>query len=456
MSKKIVILGGGESGVGAALLAKHLNFEVFLSDAGNLKSNHRQKLIDASIDFEEGKHTESKILAASEIIKSPGIDPKKSEIVQKAIKQKIKIIGEIEFAGRYSNGKMVCITGTDGKTTTTSLTYHILKEAGCNVRVAGNIGFSFAELVLDEIKNKPQTDLIYVLEISSFMLDDMYDFKADIGVITNITPDHLDRYDYKIEKYVASKFRMLQNMDKNCYFIYGIDSELIENELVEIDTEAIELPFSVFPDEFDGTCGVEKESILIQLNNQETEIDISKVANIRGTHNLYNMMVASTIASVLNIEKHKIENALQSYTPPEHRQEKCGVINGITFINDSKATTVGAVTVALETFSEPLIWIAGGQDTKGNNYKQLLPLVKNHVKVLICIGKDNEKILAAIKGKIPEIRETQLMEEAIKWSIELGKEGDVALLSPACASYDLYDNFEHRGKVFKEMVKKFG
>jgi UDP-N-acetylmuramoylalanine--D-glutamate ligase len=280
----------------------------------------------------------------------------------------------------------------------------------------------------------------------------MKDFKADIGVLTNIKPDHLDRYG-KIEKYVDSKFQILRNMDKNCFFIYGIDSELIENNLVELETEAFELPFSVFPDEFDGVCGVEKESILVQINEQETEIDISKVTNIRGTHNLYNMMATSAVAIVLGVEKSKIEAGLVSYLPHPHRQEICGTINGITFVNDSKATTIGAVKVALETFTEPLIWIAGGKD-KGNDYKELFPLVKNHVKALICLGIDNEKIIQSFSGKIPVIKQTQEVNEVVKWCLELGKTGDVALLSPACASFDLFDSYEHRGDQFKLAVKK--
>lgn len=452
MSKKIVILGGGESGVGAALLAQHVGYQVFLSDINELKPEHRQKLIDAKIAFEEKTHTESKIIDADEIIKSPGIDPKKSDIIQKAKKLKINIIGEIEFAGRFAKGKKICITGTDGKTTTTSLTHHILVTAGLPAKLAGNIGNSFAKVVLDDLLDKPLKESIFVLEISSYMLDDMYNFKADIAAITNITSDHLDRYN-NIEKYIAAKFRILQNMDSDGYFIYGIDSELIENQLVEIETEAIELPFSVFPDEFDGTCGVENDSIVVQINNIETEIDISKVENIRGTHNLYNMMAASTIAVVLNIEKSKIEAALQNYLPPAHRQEKCGVINGITFINDSKATTIGAVKVALETFTQPIIWIAGGKD-KGNSYSTIYPLVKNHVKALICLGIDNEKIIESFTGKIPIIRHTQNIEEVVRWCLELGNPGDVALLSPACASYDLFDNFEDRGNRFKEAIKK--
>lgn len=454
MKNKIVILGGGISGVGSALLAKFLKFEVFLSEIKEISNEIKEILQINAIDFEEKQHTESKILDAFEIIKSPGIDPKKSDILINAKKLKISIIGEIEFAGRYSKAKMVCITGTDGKTTTTSLTYHILKNAGLNVQISGNIGYSFAEKVLFELQNpESQLNLIHVIELSSFMLDDMKNFKSDISILTNITQDHLDRYG-KIENYVAAKFQILRNMDKNGFFIYGIDSELIENNLVEIETEAKELPFSIYPDEFDGACGVENESILIQIDNTETEIDITKVVNIRGIHNLYNMMAASTVALVLGVEKSKIESGLISYFPPTHRQEYCGKINGITFINDSKATTIGAVKVALETFTEPLIWIAGGKD-KGNDYKSLYPLVKNHVKVLLCLGENNEKIMQSFAGKIPIIKETKDVNQIVEWCLEFGKDGDVVLLSPACASYDLFDNFEQRGNKFKEAIKKY-
>lgn len=455
MKKNVIILGGGESGVGAALLAKYVGFDVFLSDAGKLKPTHKQFLIEANIDFEENQHTEAKILAANEIIKSPGIDLKKSEILQKAKKLKISIVGEIEFAGRYTKAKKVCITGTDGKTTTTSLVYHLLKNAGLNAQVSGNIGISFAKKVLEELQNTAsQKNLIHVIEVSSFMLDDMKDFKADIGILTNISQDHLDRYG-KIENYVASKFQIVRNMDKNCYFIYGIDSELIENNLVDLETESIEMPFSIYPDDFDGACGVEGESILIQLDNKETEIDISKVSNIKGTHNLYNMMAASIAALAIGVSKSDIESGLKTYLPPAHRQEKCGLINGISFVNDSKATTIAAVKVALEAYKEPIIWIAGGSDTKGNKYNELLPLVINHVKALLCLGIDNEKIMTAFAGKIPIIKQSQNVEEIVKWAVEIGNQGDVALLSPACASYDLFDNFEHRGDIFKKSVAKY-
>ncbi len=455
MKDKIVILGAGESGTGAALLAKHLGFDVFVSDAGTIAEKYKQKLSDAAIDFEEGKHTEEKILAAKEIIKSPGIDPKKSEIIQKAKKAKIKIIGEIEFASRYTQAKKICITGTDGKTTTTMLTYHFLKKAGLNPKLAGNIGNSFAEEVLNELQSPLSSGegsgvRPYVLELSSFMLDDMYDFKADIGIITNITKDHLDRYDYKIDKYVDSKFRILQNMDSNSVFIYGIDSELVEDRLIDIDTPAIELPFSLYPDEFDGACG-DEESITIQIDGKETEIDISKSV-LKGEHNVYNTMAAALAAMSLGVKKEVIEQAITDFEPAPHRMQKAGTIKGIQFINDSKATTVNAAKYALKTFPS-IIWIAGGVD-KGNDYSELYEVVKGRVKALICLGKDNEKLKSSFKGKIPLIKETQSIEEVIKISLELGNDGDVALLSPCCASFDLFKNYEDRGNQFMEQVKK--
>jgi UDP-N-acetylmuramoylalanine--D-glutamate ligase len=449
-NQKIVILGAGESGTGAALLAKHLGFNVFVSDMGTIAEKYKVKLTEANIPFEEGKHTEEKILDAKEIIKSPGIDPKKSEIIQKAKKAKIKIIGEIEFAGRYTQAKKVCITGTDGKTTTTMLTYHILKNAGLHVKLGGNIGNSFAALVLDELITKDNANLIYVLEVSSFMLDDMYTFKADIGVITNISIDHLDRYDYKIEKYVDSKFRIIQNMDSNCFFIYGIDSELIENKLIDIETDAQELPFSIYPDEFDGACG-DEESVVIQIDGKETEIDISK-ATIKGEHNVYNIMAASLVATVLGVKKEQIEAALQTFIPAPHRMQLAGKINGVTFVNDSKATTVNAAKYALKTY-QSVVWIAGGVD-KGNDYSALYPIVKDRVKALICLGKDNEKLKSSFKDKIPIIKETQSIKECIDSALSLSKEGDVVLLSPCCASFDLFKNYEDRGNQFVTEVNK--
>jgi UDP-N-acetylmuramoylalanine--D-glutamate ligase len=460
VNSKIVILGSGESGTGAALLAKHVGYEVFVSDSGVIADKYKEKLTNAEIAFEEGSHSEDKILAAKEIIKSPGINPKKSEILQKAKKAKIKIIGEIEFAGRYTKAKKVCITGTDGKTTTTMLTYHILKKAGLNVRLAGNIGNSFAEEVRSEMLEvganpshlSPLTsNLIYVLEISSFMLDDMYDFKADIGIITNITPDHLDRYNYKIENYVASKLRILQNMDENSVFIYGIDSELIENILVDIDTPAIELPFSLYPDEFDGACG-DENGITLQLDEKEIEIDTTKSV-LKGDHNLYNTMAAALAAISLGVKKEIIENALTDFVPAAHRMQNAGMINGIKFINDSKATTVNAAKYALKTYPS-IIWVAGGKD-KGNDYEPLYEAVKDRVKALICLGVDNEKLVKSFTKKIPVIKETQSVTECVQLCIELGKEGDVVLLSPCCASFDLFKNYEDRGNQFIKAVENY-
>ncbi len=473
---KISILGAGESGTGAALLAQHLGFEVFVSDMGNIADQYKEKLTAANIEFEEGKHTEEKILDAYEIIKSPGIDPKKCEIIQKAKKAKIKVIGEIEFATRYTNAKKICITGTDGKTTTSMLTYHILKKAGVNVFLAGNIGDSFAMQVLSHLTiegeinsfssgNEMQQDkvnvgagsppsgvggLVFVLELSSFMLDDMFDFKADIAIITNITKDHLDRYDNKIDKYVDSKFRILQNMDDNGIFIYGIDSELVEDRLIEIETPAKEFPFSLFPDEFDGACG-DEESITIQIDGKETEIDISK-STIKGEHNVYNTMAASLAAMSLGVTKEVIEEALQDFVAAPHRMQRAGIVKGIAFVNDSKATTVNAAKYALKTY-QSVIWIAGGVD-KGNDYSQLFEEVKGRVKALICLGKDNEKLKTSFKGKIPVIIETQSIAESISLCLKLGTDGDVALLSPCCASFDLFKNYEDRGKQFMNAVSE--
>ncbi|MDX2191035.1 MAG: UDP-N-acetylmuramoyl-L-alanine--D-glutamate ligase [Bacteroidota bacterium] len=465
-SKLIVILGSGESGTGAALLAKHLGFEVFVSDKGIIADKYKAKLNSEKISFEEGTHTESKILSASEIIKSPGIDPKKSEIIQKAKKLKIPIIGEIEFAGRYTKGKKICITGTDGKTTTTMLIHQILKKAGFNVQLGGNIGNSFAELVLNELKNTSTLQnnnpfkhehlntltpehIYYVLEISSFMLDDMYEFKADIGVLTNISTDHLDRYDYKIDNYVDSKFRIIQNMDAQCTFIYGIDSPFVENKLIDIETPAFELPFSIFPDEFDGACG-DENSITIQINDKEDVINIEK-AKLKGPHNVYNMMAAALVAKRLEIKNEIIEQTFIDFEPAPHRMQFAGNINGIQFINDSKATTVNAAKYALSTYSS-IIWVAGGVD-KGNNYADLKDVVKGRVKALICLGKDNEKLKKSFKGTIPNIIETQSVQEVIAQSLELGKNGDTVLLSPCCASFDLFKNYEDRGNQFMEAVK---
>lgn len=457
MSEKknyIVVLGAAESGVGAALLAKAKGMDVFVSDFGKISESFKEKLSKNSIPFEEGQHTADKILSATEIVKSPGI-PDKVEIVKAAKKAKIPVISEIEFAGRYTKGKKICITGTNGKTTTTLLTYHLLKKAGLKVGLAGNIGNSFAELVI-----KDEFDY-YVLELSSFQLDGLKTFKADIGVITNITPDHLDRYDYKIENYIASKFRIIQNMDRDCAFIYGEDSELIQDALFDVDTEAQELSFSAEEEEGQAAWGTPGKFYLdptFDISHDEhdpqnvIEIDASKSV-LKGKHNLYNSMAAALVAAKLGISKAIIEAGLQDFQNAPHRMELAGELNGVKYINDSKATNVDSAWYALDAISEPMVWIAGGVD-KGNDYSELYKVIKGKVKALVCLGTDNEKLVKAFKGKIPVIQESKSIPECLQKCKELATPGDVVLLSPCCASFDLFKNYEDRGNQFKEEVKK--
>jgi UDP-N-acetylmuramoylalanine--D-glutamate ligase len=451
---KIAILGAAESGVGAALLAQAKGFDVFVSDYGKIGEVFKKKLEDNEIAYEEGQHTEEKIFAAKEIIKSPGI-PDKSELIKKAKRNKIKIISEIEFAGRYTKAKKVCITGTNGKTTTTLLTYHLLKKGGVNVGLAGNIGNSFAELVIEDKYD------VYVLELSSFQLDGMYQFKADVAVLTNITPDHLDRYDYNVENYVKSKFRVIQNMDTNGAFIYGEDSELLFDELFDIETMAQELPFSIEETEGVAAWGDEnrilmdpKFDISMDGHNKEDIIELDFTRSVlKGKHNLYNTMAAALAAARMGVSKEKIQEGLSDFVNAAHRMEFIAEINGVKFINDSKATNVDSAFYALEAIKEPIIWIAGGVD-KGNNYSELNEVVEGKVKALICLGKENEKLFKAFKGIIPEISETQNIEACAKMCLERAAKGDVVLLSPCCASFDLFKNYEDRGEKFKEAVRK--
>ncbi len=454
MNNKIVVLGAAESGVGAALLAKAKGFEVFVSDAGKIAEQFKKKLEDNKISYEEGQHTEEKIFTAKEIIKSPGI-PDKAELIKNAKKNKIKIISEIEFAGRYTKGKKICITGTNGKTTTTLLTYHLLKKGGINVGLAGNIGNSFAELVVEDKFD------VYVLELSSFQLDGMAQFKADIAVLTNITPDHLDRYDYKVENYVKSKFRVIQNMDSEGTFIYGEDSELLFDELFDIETEAQELPFSIEEEEGVAAWGNEEKFWI------DSKYDISKDAHeasdvieidntksvLKGKHNLYNTMAATLVAARMGVSKTKIQEGLMDFVNAAHRMEFIAEINGVKFINDSKATNVDSAYYALDAVKEPIVWIAGGVD-KGNDYSALNNVVKGKVKTLVCLGKENEKLFKAFKGIIPEITETDDVEACAKMCLERASTGDVVLLSPCCASFDLFKNYEDRGEKFKQAVLK--
>jgi UDP-N-acetylmuramoylalanine--D-glutamate ligase len=451
---KIVVLGAAESGVGAALLAKAKGFDVFVSDAGKISDVFRKKLEDNKIPYEEGQHTEEKIFEAKEIIKSPGI-PDKAELIKKAKKNKIKIISEIEFAGRYTKGKKVCITGTNGKTTTTLLVYHLLKKGGLTVGLAGNIGNSFAELVIEDKYD------VYVLELSSFQLDGMYDFKADVAVLTNITPDHLDRYDYKVENYVKSKFRVIQNMDAEGVFIYGEDSELLFDELFDVETNAQELPFSIEETEGVAAWGDEQKFFIdpkfdISKDGHD-ESDVITIDNtksvLKGKHNLYNAMAATLVAARMGVKKEKIQEGLTDFVNAAHRMEFVAEINGIKFINDSKATNVDSAFYALDAVKEPIVWIAGGVD-KGNDYSALNNVVKGKVKALVCLGKENEKLFKAFKGMIPDISETQDVEACAKMCLERAKEGDVVLLSPCCASFDLFKNYEDRGDKFKSAVLK--
>ena len=446
MSKRIVILGAGESGTGAALLAKAKGFDVFVSDFGKIGDVYKKILTDAAISFEEEKHTEEKILNADEVVKSPGI-PDKAPLVKKLHDLKIPVISEIEFAGRYTKAKMIGITGTNGKTTTTLLTYHLLKKAGLKVGLAGNIGESLAKQVIDD-KND-----VYVLELSSFQLDGMFDFKLDIGVLTNITPDHLDRYNYKIENYIASKFRVIQNMTAESVFIYGIDSELIEDNLFDFgDTDAEELPFSIHPDEFDGACG-DEEGITIQIGETETVINTANSA-LKGKHNLYNTMAAALVAVKMGLSAETIEDGLADFNNAPHRMEPAGELNGVKFINDSKATNVDSAYYALDAFEQPIIWIAGGVD-KGNNYADLNAVVKGKVKALICMTKEADKLQTAYKGMIPTILVSESVSETVELAYAQAKEGDVILLSPACASFDLFKNYADRGDQFKAAVTDF-
>jgi UDP-N-acetylmuramoylalanine--D-glutamate ligase len=441
---KIAILGAGESGVGAALLAKAKGFEVFVSDMGQVKEQYKAKLATAAIPFEEGTHTAERILEADEIIKSPGI-PDKAPIIQEAVKREIPVISEIEFAGRYTNARFICITGTNGKTTTTLLTYHLLRSAGLDVGLAGNIGESLAEKVLDS-KHE-----YYVLELSSFQLDNMYRFRADIAVLTNITPDHLDRYEYNMEKYAASKLRVARNMSSTDYFIYNADDHTICNALSSATVGGTAVPFSLQAEE-KAKVVLEGRHIKVNVPSFEGDVDTS-TSSLIGKHNQYNTMAAVAVAKLLKVEDEVIEQALETFQNADHRLQQVGVAKEVTYINDSKATNVEAVWYALEGIKQPIIWIAGGVD-KGNDYSTLTELAREKVKVLVCLGKDNEKLKQAFGRVVPIIAETTSIDYAVRLSRSLATPGDVVLLSPACASFDLFNNYEHRGQRFKEAVEK--
>ncbi len=442
MNMNIVILGGGESGVGAAILAQKKGFDVFLSDKGKISEKHKNVLLQYGISWEEGSHSEELILKATEVIKSPGIS-EKTPMVQKIIEAGIPVISEIEFASRYTQAKMICITGSNGKTTTTLMVYHILKNAGLNVGLAGNVGESLAKKVA--LYNHDY----YVLELSSFQLDNMYRFKADIAILTNITPDHLDRYEYKMDKYVDSKFRIIQNQTDSDAFIYCLDDEETNKALSRIQVKAKMYPFSIKEKVLKGAF-LENNEMIININDPLT-MSIHDLA-LQGKHNVYNSMAAGIASKLVEIRKENIRESLSDFKNMEHRLEHVAKVNGIEFINDSKATNVNSTWYALESIDSPIVWIAGGVD-KGNDYQMLKDAANGRVKALICLGKDNEKLHEAFKGIIPVIENAESAEEAVLKSYRLGKKGDVVLLSPACASFDLFENYEDRGQKFKNAVR---
>ena len=441
---KIVVLGGAESGLGAAVLGKHKGWNVFVSDSGIIKEIYKNRLQKEEIPYEESGHTFQEILDADLIIKSPGI-PEKAPIIVESRKRGIQVVSEIDFAARYTNAKLIAITGTNGKTTTTLLTYHILKKAGLNVGLAGNIGNSFALQVAEKDFD------YYVLEISSFMLDGMYDFKADVAILMNITPDHLDRYDYQLTNYVFSKFRIIQNMDKSGVFIYCDDDPIIAEKMKSIQTMAKLMPFSLTKEEPEGAF-VKNEQLQIIVNSDPIYMSIFDLA-LQGKHNQYNSMAAGIAARVFDIRKETIRESLSDFENIEHRLETVAKVHGIEFINDSKATNVNSTWYALESMRNPVIWIAGGVD-KGNDYEMLADLVKQRVKAIVCLGKENGKIHKAFGNIVPTILDTQSATEAVKAAYLIGKKGDIVLLSPACASFDLFENYEDRGRQFKKAVRE--
>jgi UDP-N-acetylmuramoylalanine--D-glutamate ligase len=445
MNKKLVILGGGESGVGAALLAKQKGYDVFLTDESSLKEIYRNELLNAGIEFEEGRHTDEKILNADEVVKSPGI-PEKNEMVKKIRAKEIEIISEIELAYRFKgNSKIIGITGSNGKTTTTALTYHICKTAGLDCAMVGNIGFSFARQVATDPKP------LYVAEISSFQLDDIRTFKPDVAILTNITEDHLDRYEYKFENYIRSKFRIAMNQDKNDQFIYCLDDEVTMKYLDQFNIQSKQLPISMKKEPLNGAF-IKDGDMYVRTGNDYVSMSVYDFA-LKGIHNQYNTMAACVAASTLELRKEKIREAVTTFQSLEHRMEPVATIRGVEFINDSKATNVNSTWYALESMNKPTILILGGVD-KGNDYSLIIELVKEKVKAIICLGADNRKIHEAFGNITSTIVNTGSASEAVHAAFHFAEKGDVVLLSPACASFDLFKNYEDRGKQFKKAVKE--
>jgi len=440
--KRLAVLGGGESGVGTALLGKAKGYEVFVSDKGEIKQRYKDVLLNNEIEFEDGIHTESKILNADVVMKSPGI-PDKVALVKQIRENKIKVVSEIEFASNYTDATLVAITGSNGKTTTATLTQHLLKQE-LDVGLAGNIGDSFAKQILD--KNHSN----YVIEVSSFQLDDICRFKPKIAVLTNLTPDHLDRYDYKFENYIASKFRIIENQTKEDYFIYDSDDPIIEEWLENHSIQSKKLPFSLRKNIEEGAYYKNKQ-IIITIDNNQIIMPTENIT-LEGKHNIKNAMAASTVAHLLKIRKQTIRESLENFQGVEHRLEHVLKINKVQYINDSKATNVNATYFALESMDAPTVWIVGGED-KGNNYKELFPFVNEKVKAIICLGVDNKKLLQSFGNMVDVIVETQYMAEAVKIAYKVADAGDNVLLSPACASFDLFENYEDRGRQFKNAVR---
>lgn len=445
MAHKLVILGGGESGIGAAILGKKQGYDVFLSDGGQLKTSYKQELFDNGIAFEEGQHTAEKILSADEVMKSPGI-PEKNEMVKQIRAKGIPVISEIELAYRFKgDSKIVAITGSNGKSTTTALTYHICQTAGLDCAMVGNIGISFAKQVALDPKE------VYVVEVSSFQLDDIKEFRADIAVLLNITEDHLDRYEYKFENYINSKFRIINNQTEKDHFIYCLDDEVIMQKIPLLTIHTNPLPFSMKQEVKKGGY-IKGDQMMLRIQEERVSMSIYDFA-LKGKHNNYNTMAAGIAAATLGIRKEKIREAVKNFHSLEHRMEFVAMVRGVEFINDSKATNVNSTWFALESMNKPTILVLGGTD-KGNDYSLIADLVKEKVKAIVCMGVDNKKIIEAFKDIVPTIVETDSAKKAVNASFKLSAKGDVVLLSPACASFDLFKNYEDRGRQFKDAVKE--
>ena len=444
MKKRLVILGAGESGTGAAILAQMHDYEVFVSDNSEIKPRYKEMLTQNQIKFEENQHTERHILNADEVIKSPGISDK-NPLVMKIRSKGIRIISEIEFAGRYTKARKICITGSNGKTTTTSLIHHMLRKAGLNAGIAGNVGKSFALQVATEDYD------YYVLELSSFQLDGMYEFKADIAILLNITPDHLDRYDYNMQNYVDSKFRIIQNLKEEDYFIFCRDDEITIRELEKIVTKARQLGFTYKEEKVEGAY-VQNNQVMIEFDEMDFSMSLEELS-LKGKHNAYNSMAAGITGNILRLRKEVIREALSDFQGVEHRLESVIKVHGIQFINDSKATNVNSAWYALESMHTKVVWIAGGID-KGNDYGELMELVKEKVKAIVCLGVDNAKLHKVFENVVETMVDVNSMKDAVRSAYYLSKDGDTVLLSPACASFDLFENYEDRGRQFKECVRE--